>query len=1225
MIDSIYQEGTDSSLDDLVRRVPAAGPAPGKFTLTGLGSAVTRGAVGGAVAEAIGSAADVVGAFGQVLGATDGSSQGMFSTGTAKENQQAIEARNKMVYDNIDYSSAGGDAYRQRAKDLMPDPNTTHESEQIVAGVGKSLVKAVGYAVTLGPAAPLAFGMDEGLTEADKLKQQGVDLGTRTKAGLVTGAIAGASLVVPVAAPGRAAATTGLVVASGPGGFMAQTATNRAILEHAGYKDIANQYDPFDPVGLALSVAVPGVFGYLGYRSGVTTAAPNIKLRHIAENMESGGRDFDASGAVLTSGKGAKGRMQVLDSTNKDPGYGVRPAADDSLKERARVGGDYLDAMHKLYGSEDKALAAYNAGPGALDAALAKAVKDGGDWLKNLPTETQKYVANGVKKLGADRTGAAVRGAIANDPDLVPAARVNQVRDAMETARLVADSDIAGLNAHADAVARAHDQLAAGQRVDVSDLVQARTLDLDRLQAAQTKIAEPWIAAAGERPAGMGRDGQVFVGDRPEPVKFMVVEADSLTPQIGKADNQYRDRNRVASTMQIQRIAADLQFGRLGEAPTMGEGAPTLAQDHQIVGGNGRIAAVRQAYENGGAGKYRAQLEARAAEFGIDAAHIQGMKKPVLVRRFENPIDVRGAAILSNEGGGLRMSALEQSKVDAERMPSMRDLELPENGDLSAPSARTFIRQWLSQMPPDQQAALVGADGRLSAEGVTRARNGLLYKAYGDSPTLARLVESVDDAQRNVANALIKAAPRVAEVREMIAAGALRDLDIQPQILEAVEKFAELRASGMKVDDFIAQADMFGQGISPEAVALMRFMEQNKRSTKALTNAITGYYDAVREIGHPDQSSMFESAVPTRGEILGSVLGVDPIPAPVSAGRAKRETTPELEQLEPGAREKLLEMYDTAENQKPAFDAAMDRLAQDSGATVKVGKLKKLGRAVEKINDDYAGVPTRLKDILRSTLEVSDTASAMKAIAAVFERFEVLPEGRRNLLDASVNPVDGYRDAKFNVRVGDAIAEIQISVPELLAAKHTAHDLYKERRTIEGKFEGKEIPAEVQAKIDALNAKMREIYEPAWERVSSTKNLNAASETGAPLRRAESAENLRGGSESQQTENGTPGQSGKSETGNPSTSKSSALGPNDGSSIETSTPIIGDTPISSNALDVQVAEIQARMPDLMVQLDGMDAPVPAGELLASMREQADIEGKEAGLIQVAANCFLSSL
>lgn len=132
--------------------------------------------------------------------------------------------------------------------------------------------------------------------------------------------------------------------------------------------------------------------------------------RAVAE-AESGNRDFDAAGSVVTSPKGARGRMQVMDATNADPGFGVQAAQNDSLEERARVGRDYLRAMVDRYGGDvRKGLAAYNAGPGRLDEAIMR----GGDgWIDHMPPETVAYTNKIVGQLmpqqgGLDRAAAAV-------------------------------------------------------------------------------------------------------------------------------------------------------------------------------------------------------------------------------------------------------------------------------------------------------------------------------------------------------------------------------------------------------------------------------------------------------------------------------------------------------------------------------------------------------------------------------------------------------------------------------------------------------------------------------------------------------------------------------------------------------------------------------------------------------------------------------------------------
>lgn len=124
------------------------------------------------------------------------------------------------------------------------------------------------------------------------------------------------------------------------------------------------------------------------------------RVTAITMQTESGGQRFGADGQLLTSSAGAKGEMQVMDGTNLDPGYGVRPATDDSPDERARVGRDYLRAMVREYdGNLAHAWAAYNAGPGAVNQALKAAADEGNPagWLDKLPTETQNYVAKNLQ------------------------------------------------------------------------------------------------------------------------------------------------------------------------------------------------------------------------------------------------------------------------------------------------------------------------------------------------------------------------------------------------------------------------------------------------------------------------------------------------------------------------------------------------------------------------------------------------------------------------------------------------------------------------------------------------------------------------------------------------------------------------------------------------------------------------------------------------------------
>lgn len=162
------------------------------------------------------------------------------------------------------------------------------------------------------------------------------------------------------------------------------------------------------------------------------------RLVNITMATESSGQRYGKDGNLLESPKGAKGEMQVLDGTNTDPGFGVKPARDNSPEERARVGRDYLGAMLKRYdGDPAKVWAAYNAGPGLLDAALKNAGKPvmfeaNADpnapkrisWLSLMPKETQDYVAKNMAALSGGQgtpprpTLADLSAQLASDPRL---------------------------------------------------------------------------------------------------------------------------------------------------------------------------------------------------------------------------------------------------------------------------------------------------------------------------------------------------------------------------------------------------------------------------------------------------------------------------------------------------------------------------------------------------------------------------------------------------------------------------------------------------------------------------------------------------------------------------------------------------------------------------------------------------------------------------------------
>ena len=108
------------------------------------------------------------------------------------------------------------------------------------------------------------------------------------------------------------------------------------------------------------------------------------------------------------SPKGAVGAWQVMPNTSANPGFGVRPAANNSPAELNRVGKDYYDALTSHYNDPAIGAVAYNMGPGATD----KWLNAGGDFSK-LPQETQLYLgrwtaANAMNNRRATQGGGAL-------------------------------------------------------------------------------------------------------------------------------------------------------------------------------------------------------------------------------------------------------------------------------------------------------------------------------------------------------------------------------------------------------------------------------------------------------------------------------------------------------------------------------------------------------------------------------------------------------------------------------------------------------------------------------------------------------------------------------------------------------------------------------------------------------------------------------------------------
>lgn len=510
-IDDLFQAGTDKVLDDRVAR-PLNTPTEQRSfgsnawsTITALPRSIATGA-----SESAAHFSDILGAYGEVQAAYGRQADPtlLFDT-KAADQARAAGAGNKARIDSGEaFSTDIGDNFRAGAKTYMPDPATAGYAENLIFGLGRFMTKAVGY-TALGGGSPIIgaglTGLDEGMTEADRLKAEGVDIGTRTKVGALTGVISAAQVALPIAGKtfGR---TAGLVAVGGPGGFIAQQAASKAILQHAQYDKIAEQYDPFDPVGLAVSTLIPAAFGAHGMRAARARAAapPPVDPAAARELSRMGGNErlalkyddarLDAyavtaaqregippeallaiknvgerSGPTAVSPKGAKGVMQFMDDTWSAYGKGDPRDPTASIDAGARF---MKDLIKQYDGNVRAAIAHYNGGGKA-----GKAVSEG----RAAPAKETRAYLDRTDTFIAERTGTEAGRAAAADPEMVAAARVQLVRDTIESWNLRDPADAAGAEQHLTAVLRAADQIGAGDRVDIGNTIPLDTLGQARL------------------------------------------------------------------------------------------------------------------------------------------------------------------------------------------------------------------------------------------------------------------------------------------------------------------------------------------------------------------------------------------------------------------------------------------------------------------------------------------------------------------------------------------------------------------------------------------------------------------------------------------------------------------------------------------------------------------------------------------------------------------------
>ena len=195
-IDSLYADQTASFLRGQNQIDVPEAPTYPSTSITSIARAVGRGVAQGGTAL-FGAASDLAAGLSEIY--VDPDTLTLNPQAQADADKQVNAALAKQRAGHLFESPLGTRAY-DLSDTFKPDPTRTTAIDQTVQGVVSGLTQIVPAAVLGGPLAGAAVGGTSiGMSRAEDLKRQGVDVGTRTAVGAVEGALTAAGAVLPVA------------------------------------------------------------------------------------------------------------------------------------------------------------------------------------------------------------------------------------------------------------------------------------------------------------------------------------------------------------------------------------------------------------------------------------------------------------------------------------------------------------------------------------------------------------------------------------------------------------------------------------------------------------------------------------------------------------------------------------------------------------------------------------------------------------------------------------------------------------------------------------------------------------------------------------------------------------------------------------------------------------------------------------------------------------------
>lgn len=368
------------------------------------------------------------------------------------------------------------------------------------------------------------------------------------------------------------------------------------------------------------------------------------------------------------------------------------------------------------------------------------------------------------------------------------------------------------------------------------------------------------------------------------PAQYKIVSADDITPSNNTDGSvnafypqqyQPRDRTRAGMRKQVEDMANKLNPSALGASSNANMGAPVINSQGVVLNGNGRTMALKSVYK----GKpkqikaYKDFLKQNAKSLGIDPATIDSIKNPVLVRQVADDAPVQD--IINSKAGGSQMSAGETAKKDADRIKQSTLQLASYSSDITQESNRKFVNAVLKDVAsPEELNTLYTKTGKISQAGITRVKNAVFAKAYGDDFLLTKMSESTDNNIRNVINSMLAVAPKVAMLNDGMEKGLFYSYPLSDVISGSAKTLISLREQNKPVKFYLEETSLISENENQNSINdVLQFIDKNKRSGKAITAFFNELCNEIELQGHPDQGALIPTENPTMEEVINIAEG----------------------------------------------------------------------------------------------------------------------------------------------------------------------------------------------------------------------------------------------------------------------------------------------------------------------------------------------------------------